>query len=180
MFIQNGVSRKTMFVGRMLTILSVCTIMAVIDKIILIVGKFVFEYLFRMSFTGLFEMIYQPHVINIGNLQMHIEGFLFNLCFYLAAITFGYFVAVAFYRMSNIVKIIVGVGIIMIMFNGLPMLDALLLNGAITKAVVNAISFAFGYHNGYNPYFGMVTFLLISAVFAALSWLMMRKAAVKE
>lgn len=180
MFIQNGVSRKTMFVGRILTILSICATMAVIDKIILLLGKFVFEHLFRMSFTGMFEMIYSPHVVQIGNLQMHIEGLLFNLCFYLAAITFGYFVSVAFYRMSNIVKIIVGIGTIAILFNGLPMLDAILLNGAIMKAIMNAISFSFGFQNGCNPFFGMVTFILTSAVFAALSWLLMRKAAVKE
>jgi hypothetical protein len=154
--------------------------MAVIDSIILLIGKFVFGHFPRTTFNGLFEMIYQPHVIQIGSLQMHVEGFLFNLCFYIAAITFGYFISVAFYRMSTIVKIIVGIGIIAIMFNGLPMLDELLLKGAITRAVVNAISFAFGYQNGYNPYFGMVTFLLMSAVFAALSWILMRKAAVKE
>jgi len=180
MFMQNGISRKTIFISRLITILDVCTGMAVIDKGILLLGKLIASISNRILYKGLFEMIYSVRADRISALHMHIDGFFFNLCLYLAAMTIGYFITIAFYRMNRIAKITVAVGVPMVLLNGLPTLDAVLLHGAVMRALVNAFTFAFGFQNGGNPYFGMVTLLLIAAVFSCLSWLMARRAVVKD
>ena len=180
MFIQNGISRKTMFVTRIITIITLCTGMAVIDKIILLIGKFVASRSGRISFTGLFEYIYGARTAHISSAQMHAESFLFNLCLYLAVITIGYFITIGFYRMNKIAKISVAIGVPMVLLNGLPLVDAVLLKGVIGRTFINTFLFAFGFKNGANPYYGMVSCLVIFALFAGLSWLIMRKAVVKD
>jgi len=180
MFMQNGISRRTIFISRLITILAVCTGMAVIDKGILLLGKLIASNSTRIFYTGLFEMIYGGRAGRISSLHMHIDGFFFNLCLYLAAMTIGYFITIAFYRMNKIAKIIVAVGVPMVLLNGLPILDTALLHGVVVKALINAAAFAFGFQNGGNPYFGMVSLLLIAAAFCCLSWLMVRRAVVKD
>jgi len=180
MLTQNGLSRKTIFFGRIITLVSVGAGMAVIDKIILLAGKFICSYMSGVHFVGLFELIYSAHAASAGTVQMHIEGFLFNFSLYLAVITIGYFITIAFYRMSKIAKITVAVGVPMVLLNAVPYMDLVLLHGAIGNALYNTMTFAFGFKNGGNPYFGMVTCLLIFALFAGLSWVTMRKAVVKD
>jgi len=180
MLMQNGISRRTLFLGRIMTILSVCAGMAVIDKIILLIGKLIASHSSRIGFTGLFDMIYAVRMDQVSGLQMQVDGFIFNMCLYLAAMTIGYFITIAFYRMSKIAKITVAVGVPMILLNVVPILDAMLLNGVIMKTLINTVSFAFGFKNGGNPYFGVVSLLLIAVVFCALSWLTMRKAVVRD
>lgn len=179
-FMQNSISRKTIFVSRLITILAVCTGMALIDKGILLLGKLIASHSTGIFYTGLFDMIYAARAERISTVQMHIDGFFFNLCMYIAAMTIGYFITIAFYRMNKIAKITVAIGVPMLLLNGLPLLDAALLHGAIFKALMNAVSFVFGFQNGGNPYFGMVFLVLITAAFLSLSWLMMRRAVVKD
>ena len=179
-FMQNGISRKIIFASRLMTILAVCTGMAVIDKGILLLGKYIASISGRIFYTGLFEMIYEVRAANISTLHMNIDGFFLNLCLYLAAMTIGYFITIAFYRMNKISKISVAFGVPVVLLNGLQILDAALLHGAVLRALANAATFAFGFQNGGNPYFGMVTLLLIATVFSCLSWLMVRRAVVKD
>src|SRR5665647_391197 len=55
MLTQNGLSRKTIFAGRIITFLALCAGMAVIDKFILVVGKIIAAQLPGTHFAGLFE-----------------------------------------------------------------------------------------------------------------------------
>lgn len=180
MLTQNGLSRKTIYTGRIITFLAVCAGMAVIDKIILVVGKLIASYFPGTHFVGLFELIYTGRADQAGAVQSHIDGFLFNFCLYLALITIGYFITIAFYRMNKIAKISVAIGVPMILLNAVPFLDEALFHGVIGNTLMNTLSFAFGFKNGANPYFGMVTCLLIFGIFAGLSWLVMHKAVVKD
>ena len=180
MLTQNGVSRKTIFIGRIITFVTVCAGMAVIDRIILVVAKLITSYFPGAHFIGLFEMIYAGRETQVSGFNMHIDGMFFNFCLYLAFIAIGYFITIGFYRMNKIAKISVAIGVPMILFNAIPFLDAALLHGVIGRTLYNTLTFAFGFQNGANPYFGMVTCLLIFGIFAGLSWLVMRKAVVKD
>ncbi len=180
LFMQNGLSRRTMFVSRMITILSVCTFMAIIDKIILLVGKMIGAYQNKFTYAGLFEMIYGIRAGRVSDLHMQADGFFFNLFIYLAAMAFGYFITVAYYRMNKPVKIAVSIGIPMSLLYGLPILDSTVTHGAISSAIGSAVSFAFGFRNNANPYFGMVTLLMVFVVFGALTWLMIKRAVVRD
>ena len=42
--------------------------------------------------------------------------------------------------------------------NGIPILDTLFFHGMIFEGLLNSTSFAFGFRNGGNPYFGMGPF----------------------
>lgn len=111
---------------------------------------------------------------------MFFEKLLFTICLYAAVSMIGYFITALYYRMGKGAKIAVSVGVPAGLLIMLPIVDASLFHGKIGRTIGRLTSFAFGYSNKANPYYGMVTLLLIFAVFSALSWLLVRKAVIKD
>jgi len=179
MLIQNGSSRRTIFTGRILVFLSVSAGMALINAVILMVGKFLASKKDTFSFSGIYELMY-PGRAGESMLQMYGKGFLLNVSMYLAVIALGYFITIAYYRMNKAAKIAVSIGVPALFIYGLPILDATVTHGAISAVIWKFLHFAFGFDNGENAYFAVVTCLLTACIFAALSWLMMRRAVIKD
>ena len=177
MHLQNGVSRKTMVIGKMISAVVVCVGMAFIDRIIALIGQWVASSNEKLIYQGILEQLYTRS--NIGSVQTQLEGFLFNICIYLAVFTIGYFITIAYYRMNNALKIAVSVGVPAGLFIILPIVDVSITGGRISKALSSMLDFAFGFSKG-NPYYAMVTGILMFAVFNGLSWLMVRKAVDKN
>jgi hypothetical protein len=143
------------------------------------VGKFLASKKESFEFSGIYELMY-PGRVSEGALQMYGKGFLLNVSMYLAVIALGYFITIAYYRMNKAAKIAVSIGVPSLFIYGLPILDATVTHGAIAEAIYKTISFVFGIQNGGNAYFAVVTCLLTACMFAALSWLMMRRAVIKD
>lgn len=177
MHIQNGVSRKTMVIGKMISALAVCIGMAFIDRIIALIGNWISSSKERFIYKGILEQTYNRS--NIGSVQMQLDGLLFNICLYLAIFAIGYFVTIAYYRMNNALKLAVSVGVPVGLFVILPIVEMSITGGRISKALSSMFDFAFGFSKG-NPYYAMVTGILMFAIFGGLSWLMVRKAVDKN
>jgi hypothetical protein len=181
MLIQNGVSRKMMFQSLIQSFVFICVVMALIDKIIALLSQFVASLNEELFFIGMFEQLYGQRYLGAStDFQMSFEGLLFNICFYLMFVMVGYFISVSYYRMNKGAKVAVSVGVPVFFFVALPIIDASLTNGVISGAIYKLILFVFGFSNGSNPYYGMVTCLLSFALFGGLSWLLMKKAVVKD
>jgi hypothetical protein len=153
--------------------------MAFINAVVLMAGKFLASKKESFEFSGIYELMY-PGRASESALQMYGKGFLLNVSMYLAIIGIGYFITIAYYRMNKAAKIAVSIGVPALFIYGLPILDATVTHGAISEAIWKFLSFAFGMQNSGNPYFAVVTCLLTACIFAALSWLMMRRAVIKD
>lgn len=179
MLIQNGSSRRRIFAGRILAFITVSIGMAFINTVVLFLGKFLATKRDNFEFSGLYELMYPGRAAE-GALLMYGKGFLLNVSMYLAIIALGYFIRIAYYRMNKAAKIAVSIGVPSLFIYGLPMLDATIAHGAISEAIYKLFTFAFGMQNGGNAYFTVVSCLITACVLAALSWLMMRRAVIKD
>jgi len=181
MFVQNGVSRKTMFIGQLLSASLISLGMTMINTIIDAVCKKIVPVNEDFSYESIIEIMYKSRYESYSpGVLMLLEKILFALCMYAAAVMSGYFIAALYYRMGKGAKIAVSVGTPVGLFVVLPVVNTLVFNGRIGRAFGRFIIFAFGYSNGANPYYGMVTLLLISVIFSALSWLLARRAVIKD
>jgi hypothetical protein len=91
----------------------------------------------------------------------------------------GFFITSLYYRMNKGAKIAVSVGVPVLLFYVLPILDFYLLKNALSKALLNFVSFAWGLSNGCNPFIGVASMLVLGAVSAALAWSLVRRVNVK-
>ncbi len=182
MMIQNGVSRRSTFKGFLITTVILSASMSLINLIILWMMKaFEVPDNAEFEFSGLFEQMYaQRYVGNSSNIQEMVEGLLFLICITAAAMMLGYFITIMYYRLNKAGKVAVSVGVPAIMIIGLPVFDAAVTGGQIQVALGRLFLFAGGFLNGHNPYYGIVSSLICFALLAALSWLLMRRAVIKD
>lgn len=181
MMIQNGVSRKTMFLSFVILALVLPLGMSCLNEILLGIGKAMTSGNDNVTLQSAFEQIYAPRYIeNLGTMQVVLEGLLFTICVSAAAMMLGYFITTMYYRLNKAGRIAVSVGVPAILIIGLPIFDAVVTGGAIYRALGQLTLFAMGGPNGYNPYYAMVSSLIAFALLAGLSWMLVRRAVVKD
>jgi len=184
-FSANGISRKTQFYSTTAALGILAVIFALIDTINSILFTHVIAYhpmliqLYGPRF-GYSSSLATPFSSPILTPQMLVESFLWLIFAYFFVSMIGLFITTLFYRMSKAMKIAVSISVSVILLNGVPFLDQFYFNGILTKFFANAAMTAWGFSNGYNPYIGMVSMFLFAAIFAALAYLLARKACVRE
>lgn len=175
MFLQNGLSRKTLFISFTYSMVLVSVIMALIDSINGAIASAIFRY------DSMYMQLYQLRYTGMGNGFLKLsEGLLWYIFAYAMVGMVGFFITVLYYRMNKGLKLLVSIGVPSLIFVVLPMYDSYFTKGAIFRSIGSFFSFAWGYKNGYNPYFSMVTCTLISVLFGTLSYLLIKNAQVKE
>lgn len=174
MFLANGVSRRTMFTGFIVTAAAAVLIMALIDSIY---GHVLTSFGWYKS---LYFQLYGARYLGFSALSVQVfaEGFLWRLTAYAASVTAGYLITLLYYRMNNAVKLTVSVGVPVIFGILLPYIDTSLLSGGISDFLKNAADFL--YTRGYNPYIEILFFMILIAVFGALSFTAIRRAVIKN
>ena len=181
MMVQNGVSRKTMFVSFLLLTLVLSVGMSCINEVLLWIGKAFTAGKGNITFQSVFEQMYAPRYMgNPDSIQMIAEGLLFTILACAATMMLGYFITIMYYRLNKVGKIAVSVGVPAILIIGLPIFDAVVTGGIIYRALGQLTLFAMGILSGYNPYYAMVSALIAFAVLASLSWMLARRAVVKD
>lgn len=172
MFLQNGLSRKTLFISFICSIIPISAAMALIDSVNGLIASLVIKYdPAYMQFYG------KRYVGSVNGIFKYAEGFLWYIFAYAMLAMIGYFITVLYYRMNKGLKLLVSIGFPAFFFIILPMIDT---EGRIFTGIGNFFSFAWGYNNGCNPYFSMVTCTLISVLFGTLSYMLIKNAQVKE
>ncbi len=179
---QNSVSRKVIFYSRILTAVTICLIMAIIDKILLtIFAAVAMSSGDSIVVVSLFDLIYGANGGVVSSVGMQLIGFLFNFCFYITVFAFGYFITVLFYRLNKPGKVAVGVGVPVFLCIVLPILNSTLADGKIGRAYVKFVEFSMGLSAAgpANPAHAITSWLVYAAVFGLFSWLLLRRAVVK-
>lgn len=175
MYLQNSLSRKTLFFSVVSTMVVVSFGMAFIDGLIAraLTGTGYYDSLFIMS--------YLPYVAKLSPVLSFIAELCWNFFLYLFGTMLGLFITIGYYRMNRPAKLCVSIGIPSLIFIILPMVDGALFGGKVI--IVNCIRFLMrivGRYNTCQPWIAVITFFVLSVVFGALARLLMRKAIIKN
>lgn len=179
-FSANGVSRKSQFFSTVAALGILSAIFALIDTInnILFAHFTVNSTLFLQIYGSRFGFdISKNHIHTMP--QIVLETFLWLVFFYFFLSIVGLFITTLYYRMNKGLKIAVSI-VVLVLLNTLPALDLYLSGGKVSSFLVSAGNAAMGFSNGYNPYIGMCSMLIFAVIFAALDFLLARKAAIKK
>lgn len=181
MALQNGVSRRSLFLGRLSATGALCLALALCDELITLffalLGKLP---LFRVEAISLMEQIYGPVGGNWFLTALCAVAFTFFLL--LAVSALGYFCTVLFYRLPTGGKVAVGVGAGFVFTFGVPILKMLrdfFHWEAAWDALCRFMEWLFSAAFGGVPN-EMVSNFVIFCAFSLFAWLLMRRASLKK
>jgi hypothetical protein len=179
MLMQNGISRRTFFLGRIITVLSVALTMALIDQIIIIASKAVSGLTDNIiESRSLFEQLYHTKASGMSFAGSTLSSFVFAFSLYLCFMSAGYLITLIFYRLNKAGKLVIGIGVPVGLFTVLPIFDLIAAGGRISAAIYHFIAFAFGLetHQLANA---LITCIVAFFLLSGLSWLLVRRAPVR-
>lgn len=180
MMVQNSVSRKSMFVSRLLATGTIALFMALVDKLLgTIMETIALSDSIKFSTTSFIEMLYPKQAEELNSFLFAVLTVVLLAFMYLAAISVGYFLATLFYRLNKIGKVIIAVSLPASVVFLLPIIDEVFADGKITKWIIDFLNFILGVTKN-QPINAVLSFTVIFAVFSSLSWLLLRKAVVKD
>lgn len=123
MALQNGISRKSLYINRIYVVLTLAVAMALFDQIVMVLGKAIDSLSESIDYSGILEMLYGSQS---GGFLMYFESFLFLTTLFIAFLSLGYLITVIFYRMNKKQKISYVVGFYVVAFVILPIIDMLM------------------------------------------------------
>ncbi|HWT76353.1 MAG TPA: hypothetical protein VN258_16775 [Mobilitalea sp.] len=175
MMLQNGVSRKTLFLGRLLTMTTLALLLSIVEDILLIifqlsVSAFTQNLSINNAFCNYYSNSYYQHIDSFSHLSMFL---LLNLAMFLFFMAAGYLFALIFHRLNKAVNIALCIGIPVVCFIILPLLNNRM-NGAIGKCLLNFFAYTLG--GKWNAFF---SFTIAALLLSALTWLPLRRVRVK-
>lgn len=179
MMLQNGITRKSMFIGRIITIFATGFKMAVIDRFIVNLGGLLNDMSDRITFKGMFESFFAERAESLNIVLFNLEVILITASVYIAAMVAGCFITTAYYRMSKMLKIAVSIGVPTSILIVLPMLDSAVFKGKIAVTMGKFFGFIFGGRTG-NPYNLLLSCVVFAVIGLGLTWLLIRKAVEKN
>lgn len=164
--LQNGVSRKSFFVSRVLVMLATMLVATAMEQVLYFLGQLITAKVPDFQLMSMFDDGISKR--GFGDVVMA-----FGL--YTAAYSMGCLINLVYYRLSKLGKVLVSVGVPAFAFIVLPILDSMVFHGALFSAIVEffKVIFASGISLG-------LTLAIVTVVGMALSWLLMRRAIVKD
>lgn len=175
-FLQNGISRNTLFVSTVANSAILSAGMALVASL-----NALFLQLITSQSGFSFQRMYTYFYPDGYTARTFFEGWLFLICVHLFCNMLGFFLSALYYRMNKITKIIVSAGVPALFILGLPLFDFNITHGAIIQGLGKAILFIMGFLNGNcNPYYAVVSFTILAMIFAGLSYLLLRRAMIRK
>lgn len=175
MFLQNGRSRKNLFISYFLSLIPLCGAMALIDNTLGTIGHYadLFNTIFSFNYGHFISGVWRP-------VLTFIIGTFWHFTLYLVSALTGYMISTFSYRLGRGMKILVSTGVPATCFLVLPLVDTYLTKGAIGRFFLNFIALASGFKAGNNPLYPIGFSILFALGFATLSYLFIRRSVIKE
>lgn len=181
MMMQNGISRKTMFIGTSITFLMVSIFMSILDRVIAVITGLFTQSTEGVYLKGIYDFIFSRRMASLGGILFELEAILITFSMYMAVVVAGYFITTLYYRMNKGLKIIVSVGVPVTLIIILPIADSKVFNGQIAKLVSKLFTFIFGASGSNpNPYNLLLVCVMGIIITLGLSWLLVKKAVDKN
>lgn len=179
MALQNGISRKSLFRNRLYVVLTLSLAMALFDQIVMVLGKAIDALSDSINYSGVLEMLYGSQFgSQSGGFLMYFESFLFLTTLFIAFLSLGYLITVIFYRMNKKQKISYVIGFYVVAFVILPIID-MMMAGQLSVILLKFLDLTMGM-SAHNPFIGMFSLIVFSIILSGLTWVLIRKAGVKN
>lgn len=175
----NGVSRKTQILSFAVTAVTLGAFMALAD---LAIGRF-FSLFFENQ--ALYFDIYRSRFAGASarlSLQILPESFLWSALLYSTAAMIGFTITLLYYRCSKLMKYVISIVPGMVLFILVPYLDRLY-GGRLSSFILTTflrLMDAAKIDITTNPYIAMISFVCTFGIFYIFSWLMIRRAVIKQ
>ena len=167
--LQYGVSRRTAFVGQIMTVLAVSAIISIGTELLMGIAQFIENGSQRFFVADLYQIIYVGLDKTVLSFGQHIMSILFSF-FLVSSVCFvGMFFSLLFWRLSKFWTIVVAVAIPLLM-NFVPL--ALYKAGVDLSPVIKWL--------GSSPVKFYFSFALASVILCVINWLLLRKANIRE
>lgn len=178
MSIQNGISRRTAFIGRLGASFVYSFIISLIFRLFYLLGGGISLVFKNLYFNGMYEELYPKFIEGTNSVASFFSGFIFYAFMMFAFISIGMFIGNAYYVMNKAVKLIVSIGVPVFLFTILPTLLYLTGNVNLFSILAEALAKSLGII-AQNPFYAVPTCTVIASVFMFFSYLMSRKAVLK-
>lgn len=173
-FQQNGISRKSQFVGWGIALAVLCLGEA---AICLLAGR-VFSLF--LNYEGMFWQIYASLALSANPVLFTAQEFFWVFAICLLMGSAGFAITLLYYRLSKTGKLLVSILVPGTLFILLPMADQPLLHGGYTWLLKQIMILATGYtETGVFLWIPITTALVCSVLCLLAAWLMMRRAEIK-
>lgn len=183
LMLQNGISRRTQWLGLALSGLLYALAMTAIDSLL--------PYIFRgVNYVTNYAAFYGSVVENAAALSA--RGIAWTWASYMAAFSFGYLLTTLYYRMNKPLKVIVSIGVPGLLFVVLPIVEVIVPSFNLFSSLVSLVSWAMGYDKvtgsfGYRMVLAAngvwraaASYTVVSAAMLGCAYLLMRRATMKE
>ena len=173
-FQQNGISRKSQFMGWSISLAALSLMEAVVSLVMELILRQFFHY------RGIYSQLYQPLRYPEPTLLFLVQELLWIFAACLVLGWAGFAITLLYYRLPKTGKILVSILTPGTLFILLPMADKPLLRGGYSWLLQKFSMLISGYlPNGIYPMVPVVTALVCSVLLAGISWLMMHRAEVR-
>jgi len=164
LFVQNGLSRRTLIAGFLLSALALSVLTTAVNGLIALV-------LGGESYLSLFSLLYG---------RSGAAGLLWALLANYAMILTGFLISSLYYRMDTLLRIAVSVGVPLVLFVVLPVLESMGIR--IFTSLMRGIAWALGLDSAptVHPLRAAASFCAYGAAMAGFSYLLVRRATIRD
>lgn len=176
MLLANGVSRLTMFKSYITTLGAAVLAVTIIDSISALVFSAVTNY------HSLFYSVFDVRYVSVPEFSLQVigEGFIWRLFTYAAFAITGFFITTLYYRINKPLKLTVSIGAPVFFLIILPTIDNRFFDGSIYRTIISYSIYGFSTPPVRDPYLSALFSAVIFIVFGVLSFLLVRRATIKE
>lgn len=172
LFVQCGLSRRTLWTSFLLAALAACAAATVLDTLyMLLIGLIP-----RLRTVSLYAGLYLR-----GAKHITVAGLAWTLAMLLAALCSGFCIGALFYRMNRPVKLLVSIGVPAMLFIGFPIAEMLIPSFHGFTTLLRFIAWAMGQDTTPAvPWRAVASLLALAAAMSGGSLLLSRRAMLKE
>lgn len=171
LLVQNGISRRTQLFSFILCALIISLGVAVIDSIYpLLFGA-------ALDYSSLFRVTYDEGA------AITFQSVLWSTLLNFAAMSVGFFITTLFYRMNKAVKILVCVGVPVLLFVVMPVLEVFIPGFRLFTSMMKFFLWALGIDiatGAVHIWRAFCSFAVLAVASNGLSWLLTRRVTMKE
>ena len=176
----NNISRKSYFLGTILSMLPVAGVMSIIDMVInRIFNLFIKSPTnYDMIFTDLRFASLSTNLswVQSNNIKTLFNTFLFQASVYLMLFVLGFVINMIYYKCNKLMKTVVSIAPVMLII----LFNIFAFNFPnVVQRVFKFLDYIFGI-NSMNPYAAITTFIILFIALAAIAYSLIRKMVIKE
>jgi len=173
MLLQNGVSRRTLFVSRLLAVVLLCAGMAAIDMTVTAASRAFSGAAGQLDVYSLYDIAYPQAMARMNGFGRWVTNWALMATQSILVMCLGYCITLAYYRMNKLAKWLVSFGV-----PALLIVVMSRMGGQAWIALGRVLSDAFGL-TLQLPVMAMLVFLATAAALSGCSWLLLRRAPVR-